>query len=267
MITVVCVYNNKQTVEHYLLKTLEQQAGNHQLVLIDNTRGQFSSAARALNEGARQAKGEYIMFVHQDVDLDSSTWLNDAERILDSLGSFGVAGVAGMSEEGKNNKERGRNVIRHLEDRRVWEWANPIDRPERVQTVDGCLFITPKTVYDAVSLDEQTCDSWHLYDVDYCLSCEERGFEVFAIPLSIYHRSTGGFFKQGKLQIAMSLGSLPEDYYRTLSRVSRKHRRHFRKIYTTCGDYSTTFPVTLQRFWSILKGGLRLATNPKLWKS
>jgi len=266
MITIVCVYNDRQFLEEYLMSSLKKQAGRYQLILVDNTQGRFSSAAEALNYGARQADTKYIMFVHSDIELCSNTWLIDAENILESMGSFGVAGVAGMSEIGRDNRERGRNIITHLENKREWEWGNRITRPEIVQTIDGCLIITPKTVYDQINFDEKVCDDWHLYDVDYCLSCKELGYEVYAIPLSVYHRSKGGYFKQKKGDVIKSLGQLPVEYYKTLSKVMKKHRHNYKMVYTTCGDYSTSSPVIWQRIYNLLIAGIGLVINPKRWK-
>ena len=41
------------------------------------------------------------MFVHQDVDLISHNWLKDAEIIMASLPSPGIAGMAGASDKQK----------------------------------------------------------------------------------------------------------------------------------------------------------------------
>ncbi len=73
MFSIISVYHNKETLEEDLLKGLKNQTTNYELILIDNTKGQFKSAARALNYGAKQIKSQskYIMFVHQDVDLCS----------------------------------------------------------------------------------------------------------------------------------------------------------------------------------------------------
>ena len=111
MISIVCVYNNEEIFNNYLLKSLKSQTAKHEEILIDNTQGRFKSAAEALNWGGRKAKGKYIMFVHQDVDLSSNTWLENAENILDPIINLGIAGVAGMSEEGLINKERNRGII------------------------------------------------------------------------------------------------------------------------------------------------------------
>ena len=85
MISVICVYNNKEILNKYLLKSLKIQTETHELILLDNIGGKFKSASEALNYGGKKAKGDYLMFVHQDVDLCSKTWLENVESILLSL--------------------------------------------------------------------------------------------------------------------------------------------------------------------------------------
>jgi len=253
MISIVVVYNNKQSLNEILLPSLKNQTTEFELIPVDNTEKQFKSAAEALNWGGAKAKGKYIMFVHQDVDLCTATWLEDTEAILDTLPDLGVAGVAGMSETGKRNEERARNIIEDTEDHKVW--GNPIQKPERVQTLDGCLIIVPESVFDILQFDEKTCDDWHLYEVDYCLSCGRLGFYTYAIPMFIYHKSHN---LKSIVQRVKSRGSLPTPYYQTLGKLIKKHKNHYKRIYTTCGDWSTSQPVTLQKIKHLANSGLKL---------
>jgi hypothetical protein len=93
------VYNNKTILEDCLLKSLHVQTTEYELILVDNTEGRFKSASKALNFGAGNAKGKYVMFVHQDIDLCSNSWFNDIEKMLDSITNLGIAGVAGKKDE------------------------------------------------------------------------------------------------------------------------------------------------------------------------
>ena len=43
----------------------------------------------------KDVKGKYVMFVHQDIDLLTDSWLKSAEDMLDSIPNLGIAGVAG----------------------------------------------------------------------------------------------------------------------------------------------------------------------------
>ena len=80
MISIVCVYNNERLFADFLLDSLNRQTVHYELIAIDNTENQFTSAAQALNCGGRKALGNYIMSVHQDIRLCSNEWLHDAEK-------------------------------------------------------------------------------------------------------------------------------------------------------------------------------------------
>ncbi len=263
MISIVCVYNDEDTLKSWLLKSLKNQMAKFELIKIDNTQNKYKSAAKALNYGGRQAKGKYIMFVHQDVVLSSDLWLKKAEKILDSIPDLGIAGVIGISEAERNIKARMKNIIKQGEG--MQEIGNPIEKPESVQTLDECLVIIPKNVFNRFQFDEKICDTWHLYAVDYSLSIKRFELGVYAIPISIYHRSPGNLLKRHQI---LCLGPLSNEYYRVLRKLLRKHRKNFNQIYTTCGEgeWRTDLPLIYQRLrWTIKKKVigrlLRLDTN------
>ena len=69
LISIICVYNNKEILEKYLLESLKTQNEEYELILIDNRENKFNSAASALNYGGKKSKGEILIFVHQDVEF------------------------------------------------------------------------------------------------------------------------------------------------------------------------------------------------------
>ncbi|WP_230628917.1 glycosyltransferase [Methanosarcina barkeri] len=244
MISVVCVYNNEKIFNNFLLKSLKNQNAKFELIGIDNTSNEFKSAAEALNYGGEKAANKYIMFAHQDVSFLTDSWLKNTEKLLDSISNLGIAGVAGMSESGRSNPERGRNIITHGRPPKAWPWGNRIQKPVPVQTLDECLVIIPKHTFDVLKFDEKTCDGWHLYAVDYCLSAKEQGFGVYALPMEIYHLSRGA---DNKKKFQSIRGPLPDEYYEILDKLIKKYSDMYTRIYTTCGDWSTSYPAVLQR--------------------
>jgi hypothetical protein len=227
MFSIICVYNDKYILKNWLLSSLENQRCPFQLLLLNNKQYRYSCAAKALNVAGKEATGDYIMFIHQDCYLIGGDWLNKAERFLNSLNTLGVAGVAGMVEEGRRNIERGRNLILHGSNKQFWEWGNKISKPAEVQTLDECLIIIPKNVFNKVKFDERTCQGWHLYAVEYCLTIKRLGLKAYVLPLKIWHRSKGEFDKS---------------YFYTLHRISIKHRDAFEHLYTTMGDWPLKGP-------------------------
>ncbi len=224
MLSVVCVFNNRGILEDYLLRGLSNQTVACDLHLMDNTSGRFESAARALNLGASQATGKYVVFVHQDIDLLSARTLENLEKTLDELPHMGIAGVAGKRKE----REMLSNITNGTPPTPAGgERGVRISVPTRVQTLDECLFAIPRTVLQQLRFDEQVCDNWHLYAVDYSLEVHGLDLEAYVVPLEIYHRSTGR--------------SVSSDYYRSLFRLLRKHGKRYRWIHTTMGSWRTGF--------------------------
>jgi len=252
MITLVCVYNDRDTLDEFLIKSLHYQEGNYELILLDNTQKTYASAAEALNHGAENAKGNYLMFVHQDVYLPPDTSLYQLEKTLNSLSSLGVAGVAGTpGTKGEiiSNVKHGRSLKRVS--------SETLLEPQKVQTVDECLFLVPHGWFEQLKFDPDTCPGWHLYGVDYCLKSLEQERNVYVIPLMVYHQSLGY--------------SLSSEFYKTVERVIKKHKTGYEKIYTTIGYWSTGQPFIYQKIkhqihwnWTLIKDKLDFKKIVKL---
>jgi len=248
MISIVCVYNNERLLADFLLDSLSHQTIHCELITIDNTENQFASAAQALNCGGRKAHGKYIMFVHQDIRLCSIEWIRDAERMLESLPNLGVAGIAGRSEGGC--------ILANLTNGTPPTAAGTQigAEPLPVKTLDECLTIVPRDVFNVLQFDEITCDGWHLYAVEYCVSSTLLGFVLYVLPFHTYHLS-GGTSSTPTEPIDRLISHcpmtaptfLPKEYYVALKKVVRKHKNNVSKIHTVFGDWSTSWPIALQQ--------------------
>jgi hypothetical protein len=236
MISVICVYHNADLCHRSLVTSLLHQSP-FQLILVDNRKGAFSSAAKALNYGARRATGKYLMFVHQDVELLGDDWLQTTEAHLDSLKNWGVAGVIGVSAMGGTRQERLRGF--------VWGGENlgrPLSAPEEVQTLDEIVLLVPREGFQG--FDQETFDGWHCYGADYALTMIEQGKRVYVIPGYVYHgrkveTPTG---QEGIRQFVNTLRAV-RPYLKLLH---KKHEWYFERIYTTTngtGKYGVPSPL------------------------
>lgn len=214
MLTIICVYNNKKSYQNNLLKSLKRQNIVYELVAIDNTKNKFKSAASALNYGAKNARGKYLVFVHQDVVLRGDDWLSRAEKILNQISKLGVAGSAGLNL--KNQR------VGYINDRGKI-WGKSFKKPQKAQTIDECLLIIPRNIFKKLEFDEQNFDHWHCYGVDYCLEVKKLGLSVYTIPLLIDHNSPSANLK---------------NLFKYQRRVFQKHYQNNRYICTTCGFLS-----------------------------
>ncbi len=222
MISIVCVYNNKNMLENVLLKSLENQSVQFELITLDNRNNRFKSAAEALNYGGRKAKGDYIVFAHQDMLFSDDLWLENAERVLGTILDLGVAGVAGASEKGSTWKERCRHSITVFDEN--WDVA-PVENVEEVQTLDECVLIVPQSVFSKVKFDEKIFDGWDSYGPDYCLAAKRHGKKSYVIPGESSHCS-------------LRAGSRPWEFKGLLKyqkRLYKKYKTDHQMIYTWMG--------------------------------
>jgi hypothetical protein len=241
MISVVVVYNDAARFETMLRASLERQRSPYQLVAIDNVAGRFASAAAALNAGGREATGEFLLFIHQDVSFESPGWLHDAETQLQQLPRLGIAGVAGARAAPDPAR---RVLVSNIEDSVPPQRSDHVGltRAEIVDTVDECAFFVPRGVFAELPFDEETCDGWHLYAVDYSLRVRASGRLAYVLPLPVYHASGGAIVR------VLGFPTLEAAYFRTLRRVIARHGAGAGFLYTTCGAWSTRTALALQRF-------------------
>lgn len=212
MISIACVADDRKVLGTNLLASLRKQNVDFELLVVDNTKGQFASIPEALNNVASRARHDYIMFVHQDVYLIGESWLKQAEEICNGLSSMGLAGVAGVNEKGEH--------IGFIVDRgRLW--GAPLNVPTAAFTLDECLLLLPKSVFFRNRLDENF--RFHSYGADICLRIHKQGLRVYVIPCPIYHNSA-------TLPI-LRAGNIEKDDLR----LYLKHHRAFPAIHKTTG--------------------------------
>lgn len=227
MMSIICVYNNKNILDEYLIESLDKQTEKYELILVDNRENKFKSATSALNFGAKKAHGDYFVFAHQDIYFSDENWIKNTMNQLKSLNNVGIVGVAGKTVDSlvRSNIKQGLDPVD----------VSPfkISKAEKASTLDECLFIIPRNIYGRYNLNEETCDDWHLYAVDYVYNVKEQGLEAYIIPTTLEHRSKGA--------------SMSETYYKTLPKLQKKYLK--RGLIRTCmGDWFTFIPVSIQRF-------------------
>lgn len=236
MFSVICVYNNKKNFENQLLNSLKKQTVPYELIALNNSQNRlFPSAASALNQAAKKAKNKYLLFIHQDIVLNDKNWLKKAEKILDNLPDLGIAGVAGRNFQNQR--------IGYIDDAGK-TWGRRFSKPKITQTLDECLLIIPKRIFDILQFDEKKFNHWHCYGVDYALEAAKMGFTAYVIPLFVHH---------------LSPGTNLQNLFKYQKRVFEKHRDFQKYICTTCGFLSpatiylkTKFPDNklIEIFWS-----------------
>jgi hypothetical protein len=221
MISVISCVSNLAVYEDMLKKSLEQQQADYELIFVDNTQHVFSSAAKALNHGAKLAKGAIVVFVHQDVSFDDPHFLTNIQNVIQNENV--CVGVAGIQDE--------KGVISNIRQGQDHQFGGDIQIKfaHPVETLDEVLIALRKDVFLNQLFDEQVCDDWHLYGVELSLSLAMNGIPLVVLPLDLYHKSSG---------------KISKGYIRSLYKVARKHAQTYQRIFTTC----TVVPTRGLRF-------------------
>lgn len=225
MISIICICNNRRMYNDILAKSLARQHEcSYEILRIDNQNNRYNSAIKAFNSVINEAKGDYLMFVHQDIALEDDYFLNKVEDYFKTHPKTGIVGVAGCKDNVVYS-----NIEQSNPRKRVSETV--LKKPKMVNSLDECLFVIPKETLLNHPFDETLCDHWHLYAVEYCYQMKKANKDVVVLPLNAYHVSEGDFMNEG--------------YYETLVKVAHKYQKDYKKIDTTIRSWHTN-PVVLK---------------------
>ncbi|MBN1129031.1 MAG: hypothetical protein JXA71_08595 [Chitinispirillaceae bacterium] len=176
-------------------------AGEVEYLRIDNREPRRSICA-AYNRGVAQARGDIMVFMHEDAFFMEKGWNTRlTTKFCDpSIGLVGVAGTQYLFREHPGWVAAGRPFIKgkvihetakgenfHLT---VFSWD---DRDAEVVAVDGLFFAIRASLFPAIRFDEETFDGFHFYDLDICMQVRRTHRLIVTPDIIIKHRSGGSF--------------------------------------------------------------------------
>jgi GT2 family glycosyltransferase len=131
--------------------------------------------SRAWNMGAMLAEGEYLCFVNDDVEVDESALIKMREVLTAdcTIGEVGPAG--GRFVDGRGGRRVGQ------------------ERMEDADEISGFLFMTKRTVFDAVGGFEIRFTPAGYEEIDFSFKVRRAGLRCCVIPgLSARHHHHNG---------------------------------------------------------------------------
>ncbi len=151
--------------------------------------GQNLGFARACNEGARLARGHYLVFLNNDT-LPTPGWLQKMLRLAESEAQVGIVGskllfpngriqhIGVVFDENKNPRHIYRGFSADIP---------PVNVSREYQAVTGACLLVGRDLYRAVGgMDESYENSYE--DVDLCMKVRARGYRVLVCADSVvYH--------------------------------------------------------------------------------
>ena len=234
-VSVIIVYTDFKKLEEAKLWIEKQSIRDSiEYIALDNRENRFSSAAKALNYGAENAKGDILVFMHQDVYLWDEKAMETYRAYLEEH-EDAIIGAAGARKDG--------SVVMDL-----FETREKIERGTRangqifeVEALDECLIAMTRRTWEKLRFDEVCCDNWHGYAVDICMANTLCGGRNVMVPLKICHDS---------------LGNAENDGFRdTVGRLVRKYRKT--EIKEICGTCIQLKCNLRSYYWYRLKGFMK----------
>jgi GT2 family glycosyltransferase len=157
------------------------------------------SMAEGYARGLAQARGDSVVFSHDDIEIISPDFVG---RLTGHLANYDVVGVAGTSR-----------LVRA-----AWPLAGPpyifgqVAHPQRdgtfriniygapkaviggMQALDGLLLAANRSVFSRVGFDAEAFDGFHLYDIDFSYRAYNAGLRLaVANDICLVHHSPGSY--------------------------------------------------------------------------
>jgi glycosyltransferase involved in cell wall biosynthesis len=170
----------------------------HEIIGIHDAR----SLAEGYNRALRRARGDIIIFSHDDILILDPDF---AWKISHRLQNFDILGVVGthfvIAESwwcagfpwlcGAIAHPLGRRVSLNIWNPKPWPVVDDI------QGIDGLCIMACREVAEEIGFDEATFDGFHLYDLDFSFSAWRAGKKLgVCCDIPVIHASTGRYGKE-----------------------------------------------------------------------
>ena len=183
---------NKKHYEH-----LTKVAGNPKVEVIEYINN-GESLTKFYNKALKETKNDIVVFVHDDVIIETKQLVNKINRIFDKNPEYGIVGIAGtkyLSESGRwwDNPKNMYGRVAHTHEGKTWLSEYSADQDRRLEEtiiVDGVFFAVHKGRIKK-QFDESV-EGFHFYDVDFCFQNHLEGIRIgVTTEIRVNHMSIG----------------------------------------------------------------------------
>lgn len=169
------------------------------------------SMSEGYNRGCRQTASEWVLFVHDDIELLTPRLSRVLERAMRNADVIGVCGTQRLTSGNWYDAGIPSNCGSIVQ-------PDPLDgrfhRYDRfghhrsavvrgVQALDGVFIMVRRTVFDALGgFDQVNYSDFHTYDIDFSFRSHLAGFRCVVVrDLLLHHRSAVAEYSASKLAL------------------------------------------------------------------
>jgi glycosyltransferase involved in cell wall biosynthesis len=159
------------------------------------------SLAEAYNRGIARARGDILVFSHDDILILDDGFAGKLEQHLASgFELIGFAGAKAVSDGywWSAGPAQQYGAVGHAPpgisklSLHVYGIEDVAISP--AQVIDGLCMVASRRAVEALRFDAETFDHFHLYDLDYSFSLHQRGLQVGVVhDIPLLHMSVGSF--------------------------------------------------------------------------
>ncbi len=199
MISII-VCSRKPSLPDCLCKSIDSTIGEmFETICIDNS-GNKLSIFEAYNQGVESAKGDILVFIHDDIVFKTLDWGQIVTKYLENkqVGIIGVVGGHILDETSFSWTSSGYysgQVIQVTNGIQTLFNHNEANLGNQTVSLDGMFLAMRRQLFDKQILkwDSDTYSGFHFYDLDICLQAVLNGYQVQVVPILLEHHSPGAF--------------------------------------------------------------------------
>lgn len=197
---IICV--SSRSVGGMIDSNIRETIGaDYELVVIDNSNSAYNIFT-AYSEGTKKAKGNILVFIHEDVTFRSESWGKILEQnfLDESVGVIGVAGTHFLPKHPCAWWDSGISSMHYLQGTNTGgEYITRYNNEDvfkrssnEMASLDGFFLAFPKRIFDIIQWDTSLFDGFHGYDTDICLQVLHSGHKVcMNWDILLEHKSLG----------------------------------------------------------------------------
>ena len=184
---IIPTFNRSDLLADCLKATEETIDINNDEIIVIDSKLLSLSFSQACNQGARQAKGEYLVFLNDDT-IPQDNWLDELVRIADKRQDVGIVGSKLLIPKDRTIQHAGvvcsANKTHYHIYRGCPEDFPAANKQREYKVVTGACLLIRKELFNAVGgFDERFING--MEDIDLCLKVDALNKRIIYNPKSV----------------------------------------------------------------------------------